>query len=111
MKLINVWNTTKNVLAVYFITINIAVIVLVILLLSHKFSLNIELGCFATTTENVSIQKIPVNFQLTKDIFFSGTTDVTMPKDIILPVKVYMNIPLDIINITNKKKPVHIDIK
>jgi hypothetical protein len=105
----NVWNITRNVMTVLSIMVFVLIIVFFGIILTHRLSINIEQNCLATTSESIFL-KLPVTFNL-NNITFEGDAGATMPKDTILPVRIKMIIPLDILNIWDLKESVSISLK
>jgi hypothetical protein len=103
IKINNLWDVIKRITIVVSIIINTTVIVFVLIILTHKVSINIDGNGEATTTNDVPL-KMPISFDMGA-IKIKGDASVVIPKETLLPVKIKMVIPLlDAISIKNIKQ-------
>jgi hypothetical protein len=99
----NIWNVIKNIAIIFSIIMNITIIVFVLIVLTHKISININESGEATTTEDVPL-KMPISFDMGA-IKNKGDANVVIPNQTRLPVKIQMTVPLlEAIRIKNNKQ-------
>ncbi len=108
-KLLKIWNIIKNINAILSIIMFIMIIVVFVVISTHKMTLNIEENCTAATVKDIPL-KMPITFLWNKAII-KGEGDVVMSKAVILPVRIKLKVPLDIINILDHNMPVSISIE
>ena len=103
IKINNLWEVIKKTTIVVSIIMNVTIIVFVLIILTHKISINIDESCVATTTNDIPLN-MPISFKMGA-ITFKGDADVIIPKDTVFPLKIKMIVPLlESIRIKNKKE-------
>jgi hypothetical protein len=109
----NFWNAIKNLSVGISLFLNLTLILVVILFISHKIYVTIDQDCSAVIKENVSMN-VPVTFSsMDKVISMSGKADVTLTKGINLPAHINLTVPVEKIKFSSVRRsfPVSIKIK
>lgn len=105
-----IWDLIKNITIIISLSINLFILLFFATAIIKNVSINFSHVCYATTTEDVTMC-VPATFYMEHGSKISGDTYVTLPKGLLLPVKINMNIPVKIIPQKGSVQPISIKVK